>query len=134
MTLDRLLYDLGLILNRDAAGNVLSSTPPNPLPAAPYAVTDYGMDTPTDELRGGAQVRRVGILVSLYGFKGDAAGAQSCAVVLAHVIRRAREIDAAVGYPRIWSAAAADVRPPLRDAPSSTYYASARLLLSYTLG
>ncbi|WP_161881941.1 hypothetical protein [Deinococcus alpinitundrae] len=134
LTVDQLLYGLGLILNRDPAGNYLSNAPPNPLPKAPYAVTQLLNGSRETLLHGGAQTRRAQVLISIYGFTADAAGFQSCGIVLAHLRARAREVDRLAGYPRITECQAADESPVMRDVGTQSHYASIRFVLSFLQG
>jgi len=129
-----LLYSLGLVLNKDPAGNYLSNAPPNPLPGRPYAITQ-GMNGSSEALlHGGAQLRRTQVLISLFGFTPDAAGFQSCGIVLAHLRARAREVDRLATYPRITECQAADESPVMRDVATNQHYASIRYVLTYLQG
>ncbi|GAA4002377.1 hypothetical protein GCM10022631_11340 [Deinococcus rubellus] len=134
MTVDQLLWNLGLALNRDPAGNYLSNAPPNPLPGRPYAITSPMNGSRETSLHGGAHTRRVQVLVSLYGFTPDAAGFQSCGIVLAHLRARAPEVDRLAGYPRITECQAADESPVQRDLATQSHYASIRFVLSFLQG
>jgi len=134
LTVDQLLFQLGLVLNKDAAGIPLSNAPPSPLPKQPYAVTQVMNGSRETSLHGGAHTRRVQVLISIYGFTPDVAGLQSCSIVLAHLRARAREVDRLLGYPRITECQAADESPVMRDAATNQHYASIRLVLSFLQG
>lgn len=132
MTLDDLLLDLGLRLARDAAGQVNSAAPPNPLPPVGtlYAVTQVTGDNLRAQLHGGAQDRTRLILVSVYGAPDTAAGRWQLEAVMAHLRHRARTIDRHRGI-RVREVRAVDATPDQRDGPTGTRYAHQRIALDY---
>lgn len=126
-----MLYELGLALNRDSAGQFLTSIPPNPLPKVPYAVTQELNGSRDALLYGGAQLRAIQVLVSVYGFPLTAAGRQQCVIVLAWLRHRAREVDRHPGI-RVSECIAEDDSGVRADVATTQHYASLRLVLTYT--
>ncbi len=133
MTLDQLLAQLGVALARDDTGAVASHMVPDPLPPTGtiYAVTSDTGDSLVSQLHG-AQERQRLVLVMLYGAAPTTAGKTQLDLLLAHLKRRAGEVDR---HPtlklRRGGASPADGMPTRFDAVTRTHYAGQRFALSY---
>ncbi|AFZ67073.1 hypothetical protein Deipe_1532 [Deinococcus peraridilitoris DSM 19664] len=98
----------------------------------PYALTIERPGLPTLETLNGLQVRTRPVQVMLYGFPRTAAGRQSLSIVMAHLRRRAREIDRHPGLWVIPGATTVGTDEPLFDDPDgNTIYGSIRVLIQY---
>ncbi|GAA5503016.1 hypothetical protein Dxin01_02765 [Deinococcus xinjiangensis] len=129
-----MLYDLGLRLNTVKVGTqsmVMTNAPPADLLGPPYAVTQKLNGTRESLLHGGAQLRSVQVLISIYGFPLTPEGEAQCGVVLAHLRARAREVDRLAGYGPITECNAADESPVQRDLPTNQHWAAIRFVLTY---
>lgn len=133
LTIDQLLDGLGVTLARDSAGAVASHLVPDPLPPVGriYAVTSDTGDTLVRQLYG-AQERQRLVLVMLYGAAPTTAGKTQLDLLLAHLKRRAGEIDR---HPtlklRRGGASPADGMPTRFDPATRTHYAGQRFALTY---
>lgn len=122
-----------MALARDDTGAVASHLVPTPLPptGTVYAVTSDTGDTLVRQLHG-AQERQRLVLVMLYGAAPTAAGKGQLDLLLAHLKRRAGEIDR---HPtlklRRGGASPADGMPTRFDAATRTHYAGQRFALTY---
>ncbi|GAA5514771.1 hypothetical protein Dcar01_03532 [Deinococcus carri] len=122
-------------LGRDAAGQVLSNAPPNPLPPVGtiYAVTQDQGGSADVTTHGGAQVRIRPVLISLYGAAPTAAGKHQLSILLAWLHRRAREVDRYPGL-RVVECTSGDDLPPTFDPATQTHYAHVRFFIRYQQG
>ncbi|MFW8627629.1 hypothetical protein [Deinococcus sp. ME38] len=133
LTLDQLLDGLGVTLARDSAGTVASHLVPDPLPTTGtvYAVTSDTGDTLVRQGHGFQERQRL-VLVMLYGAAPTTAGKGQLDILLAHLKRRAGEIDR---HPtlklRRGGASPADGMPTRFDAATRTHYAGQRFALTY---